>query len=269
LSEQPTERGAAIEVLYEDNHLLAVVKPPGIPSQEDESGDPDMLTLLKADLKARYNKPGNVYLGLVHRLDRPVGGAMLFAKTSKAASRLSEAVRSRSFGKTYAAVLDGLPQRKSGSLRHYLLKDAKTNTVRAYDRAVTGAKEALLDYEIIASGDGHALAAIRLHTGRSHQIRVQMATLGTPLAGDRKYGGGATRGGASERPSGSRNAVQHSTGASGLIVPEIALWSTFIAVPHPVTKELLIIRSLPPQDGAWSLWTPAQLSAAADRFVDD
>ncbi|MFS0722571.1 RluA family pseudouridine synthase [Paenibacillus sp. 1P07SE] len=247
MSGRGADLAPGIEILYEDNHLLAVSKPPGIPSQADESGDPDMLTLLKADLKERYSKPGNVFLGLVHRLDRPVGGAMLFAKTSKAASRLSDAVRSRSFGKTYAAVLTGAPAAASGSLRHYLLKDSKTNTVQAYDRAVAGAKEALLDYAVVAVGAGHALAAIRLHTGRSHQIRVQMSQLGTPLAGDRKYGG----------PSEAGNAV----------VPEIALWSTSITAPHPVTKELLVIRSQPPQRGAWQLWSPEQLSDAAERFL--
>ena len=238
--------GAGIQVLFEDNHLLVVSKPPGIPSQEDDSGDPDMLTLLKADLKERYNKPGNVFLGLVHRLDRPVGGAMLFAKTSKAASRLSEAVRSRSFGKTYAAVLAGIPASNSGSLRHYLLKDKSSNTVRAYDRPVSGAKEALLDYTVVATGSGCALAAVRLHTGRSHQIRVQMAQLGCPLAGDRKYG---------------------ASGGGSAVVPEIALWSTSISIAHPVTKEPLVIRSQPLQNGAWALWSPEQLSRASEHYL--
>ncbi|WP_020616593.1 RluA family pseudouridine synthase [Paenibacillus daejeonensis] len=241
------DAGTDIQVLYEDNHLLVVSKPPGIPSQEDESGDPDMLTLLKADLKERYNKPGNVFLGLVHRLDRPVGGAMLFAKTSKAASRLSDAVRSRSFGKTYAAVLAGVPASTSGSLRHYLLKDKSTNTVRAFDRPVAGAKEALLDYTVVAAGSGCALAAVRLHTGRSHQIRVQMAQLGCPLAGDRKYGG--------------------SSGGGNAVVPEIALWSTSISVAHPVTREPLVIRSQPPQNGAWTLWSPEQLTRASEHYL--
>ncbi|RXZ80184.1 RNA pseudouridine synthase [Paenibacillaceae bacterium] len=231
-----------IPILYEDNHLLAVVKPPGIPSQADDSGDEDMLTLLKSDLKRRYDKPGNVFLGLVHRLDRPVGGVMLFAKTSKAASRLSEAVRSRTFGKTYLAVLTGTPARTSGQLTHHLTKDSRTNTVQAFDHPVSGSKEARLDYRILATASGTALAYIRLHTGRSHQIRVQMAAIGCPLVGDRKYGS--------------------QSGTS--IVHNIALWSAAIEVAHPVTKEKLRISAAPLQQGSWAPWNEALLQAAVD-----
>ncbi|GGF89357.1 RluA family pseudouridine synthase [Paenibacillus abyssi] len=234
-----------IPVLYEDNHLLVVVKPPGIPSQEDESGDPDMLTLLKNDLKRRYNKPGNVFLGLVHRLDRPVGGVMLFAKTSKAASRLSEAVRSRSIGKTYAAVVNGQPAKPSGHLKHYLLKDSRTNTVRSFSNQVPASKEALLDYDTIATTGSRSLVAIRLHTGRSHQIRVQMAAIGCPLEGDLKYGKATSKG----------------------TYSEIALWSTSIVTTHPITKETLTFRSVPPHVSPWNTWTQSQLELAADRML--
>ncbi|MNV49464.1 Ribosomal large subunit pseudouridine synthase C [compost metagenome] len=137
-----------IEILYEDNHLLGVVKPVNVPVQEDATGDPDLLTLLKEDIKRRYDKPGNVFMGLVHRLDRPVGGAMIFAKTSKAASRLSENVRNRSFRKVYLTVVHGELPAPSGRLRNFLLKNAKTNTVTVVRQGMQDAKEAVLDYKL-------------------------------------------------------------------------------------------------------------------------
>lgn len=231
-----------IPILYEDNHLIAVVKPPGIPSQADDTNDPDMLTLVKADLKRRYDKPGNVFLGLVHRLDRPVGGAMLLAKTSKAASRLSDAVRTRKFEKRYIAVTDGIPARKQATLTHYLRKDSRTNTVTAFERSMPEAKEAVLTYAVIAESNGRALVAVRLHTGRPHQIRVQLAAVGCPLSGDRKYG--KTQGAA----------AAHDT---------VALWSAHIGTAHPVTKEWLTIGSLPPREGVWTQWTASMLEEAA------
>ncbi|AJY77105.1 RluA family pseudouridine synthase [Paenibacillus beijingensis] len=230
--------GTPIEVLYEDNHLLVVVKPPGIPSQEDESGDPDMLTLLKADLKVRHNKPGNVFLGLVHRLDRPVGGAMVFAKTSKAASRLSDSVRTRSFGKLYLAVVHGQPPAARANLKHYLHKDARRNIVTVYDTPAADAKEALLEYRTVSRSGGLSLVAVELHTGRPHQIRAQLAHIGCPLAGDSKYGAG----------SGPKT--------------DIALWSTLLSIPHPVTKEWMTFRSIPPLSEPWSRWTEDELFAA-------
>ncbi|WP_425414532.1 RluA family pseudouridine synthase [Paenibacillus pinihumi] len=236
-----------IPILYEDNHLLVVVKPPGIPSQEDESGDPDMLTLLKQDLKLRYNKPGNVFLGLVHRLDRPVGGVMLFAKTSKAASRMSEAVRSRSFDKTYAAVVTGHPGKNAARLKHYLVKDSRTNTVACFPSPAPGSKEALLDYATVASDSKYSLVAIKLHTGRPHQIRVQLASIGCPLAGDHKYGSSQSKPG-------------HSS---------IALWSTSIRVDHPVTKESMLFSSTPPLDKPWSIWSADVLEQAAGRMLGE
>lgn len=220
-----------IPVLYEDNHVLAVVKPVNVPTQEDASGDPDLLSLLKEDLKIRHNKPGNVFLGLVHRLDRPVGGAMIFAKTSKAASRLSESVRGRHFRKMYTAVLNGVPSAPQGRLTHYLLKDSHTNTVRAVRPGTAGAKEAILEYRVLGQADGLSLAQIKLHTGRSHQIRVQMQTIGCPLYGDQKYGGSLSRPG-----------------------QQLALWSLFAGAPHPVSKEDMSFHSLPPAQFPWSEW---------------
>ena len=179
-----------ITILYEDNHLLVVIKPQGVPSQSDKSGDEDMLSLLKAYIKEKYAKPGNVYLGLVHRLDRPTGGVMVFAKTSKAAARITEQIKDGTFSKRYLAVLTAKPQIKRSRLTHYLLKDQANNIVKVVPMTTTGAKKAVLDYNIIEDSDeeGLCLADIRLHTGRSHQIRVQMSTVGCPLYGDVKYG---------------------------------------------------------------------------------
>ena len=218
-----------IKVIYEDNHLLVVEKPVNIPSQKDETNDPDILTLLKDDIKNRYNKPGNVYLGLVHRLDRPVGGAMVFAKTSKAASRLSEQIRVREFKKVYLAVVHGVVGNSSGRLEHYLLKDEKTNMVSVVPQSVEGAKEAVLDYTVMANKDGLSLVRVNLHTGRSHQIRVQFSAIGHPLYGDQKYGAGLNKPG-----------------------QQIALWSNEITLKHPTLGEEMTFRSEPPEEKPWS-----------------
>ncbi|MGG4555006.1 RluA family pseudouridine synthase [Paenibacillus humicus] len=222
------------DILYEDNHLLGIVKPVNIPTQGDASGDPDLLSLLKEDIKERYQKPGNVYLGLVHRLDRPVGGAMIFAKTSKAASRLSESVRSRSFDKTYLAIVHGTPLKQQGRLTNTLLKNERTNTVSVVTKGTTGGKEAILDYEVIgtAAGDNLTLIRVTLLTGRPHQIRVQLSHIGCPLYGDQKYGQAFNKPG-----------------------QQIALWSLYVGFPHPVSKEQIHITSLPPDEAPWSLWS--------------
>lgn len=234
----PEERRREIPVLYEDNHLLVAVKPVNMPTQADESGDPDLLTALKEDLKLRHGKPGNVFLGLVHRLDRPVGGAMVFAKTSKAASRLSDAVRARAFGKRYLAVVHGSMPQPKGTLRHYLLKDSRTNTVKAVAAGShPDAKEAVLDYEVLQAAEGLSLVSIVLHTGRSHQIRVQMAESGCPLYGDQKYGAKVNRPG-----------------------QQLALWSVWVAFEHPTLRERMAFSSRPPGEYPWSLWAEEHLS---------
>jgi 23S rRNA pseudouridine1911/1915/1917 synthase len=219
-----------VPILYEDNHILVVVKPMNMPTQEDESGDVDLLTWLKQDLKQRYNKPGNVYVGLVHRLDRPVGGVMVFAKTSKAASRLSDQVRTRKLTKIYHAVVHGTPP-PSGRLTHFLLKDARTNTVRVADSTVAGAKEAILDYRVLSSGGGLSLVEVELMTGRPHQIRVQLSSLGCPLYGDQKYGSELNKPG-----------------------QQIALWAVQLGFQHPTLQEPVQFHSAPPAVHPWTVW---------------
>ncbi|MGD9156337.1 MAG: RNA pseudouridine synthase [Bacillota bacterium] len=219
------------EILYEDNHLLVVVKPVNVPVQSDSSGDLDLLTLVKADLKERHHKPGQVFVGLVHRLDRPVGGVMVFAKTSKAAARLAQQIRVRDFKKLYYAVVRGAPAVSSGRLTHYLRKDPQNNIVKIVAETVSGAKEAVLDYQVLESAAGLSLVRIDLQTGRSHQIRVQMATVGCPLYGDQKYGAKVSRPG-----------------------EQIALWAAEIEFKHPTRAERLRFAADPPREYPWTLF---------------
>ena len=211
-----------MRVLYEDNHIIVVEKEPNIPSQKDKTHDIDMLTLVKQYLKEKYNKPGNVYVGLVHRLDRPVGGIMVFAKTSKAASRLSEQIRNKEFKKRYLAVVDGKFNETSGILEDYLYKDERNNISKVVDQKKKNAKKAKLDYEVLNYDDKRnlSLVKINLYTGRHHQIRVQMANANHSLFGDQKYG---TRGKGKQ----------------------IRLWAYEVEFIHPVKKEKLIFRDLP------------------------
>lgn len=218
-----------IDIIFEDNHLLVVKKPVNIPTQKDKSNDSDMLTLLKEDIKKRYNKPGNVYLGLVHRLDRPVGGVMVFAKTSKAASRLSDQVRIRQFKKVYLAVVHGILDKLEGRLENYLLKDTRNNTVSVVKEDTPGGKLAVLDYKVEGIYNGFSLVKVSLHTGRPHQIRVQLANIGHPLYGDQKYGHGVNKPG-----------------------QQIALWSSEIAFVHPVLKQEMIFSCEPPEVEPWT-----------------
>lgn len=207
-----------IKVLHEDNHVLVAIKPAGVLSQADGSDAPDMLNLLKEYIKVKYNKPGAVYLGLLHRLDRPVSGVMVFAKTSKCASRISEQIRKREVEKRYRAVVEGVFQQKSGILRHYALKDERTNTTRIFEpgKAPKDAKEVKLEYEVVGTSEYNgkkiSLIDIKLHTGRSHQIRTQMQYIGHPLLGDAKYG-------------------------TSLYKGDIALMSYLIGFKHPITGE--------------------------------
>lgn len=217
-----------IPIIFEDNHLLVVTKPPNILSQGDYTGDVDMLTILKEDIKVRYKKPNNVYLGLVHRLDRPVGGVMVFAKTSKCAARLSEQIRNQRFKKIYMAVIHGKPKKEKDTLIHYLLKDNKTNIVSTVEKDVKGAKEAIIDYEVINTVKDLSLVKINLHTGRPHQVRVQFSAIGHPIYGDHRYG------------------VNHKRGKE-----QIALWAYEVSCEHPTLKERMSFTSLPESKEPW------------------
>lgn len=214
-----------IKIIYEDNHLLVAIKPQNIPVQEDESKDKDLLTMLKEYLVEKYNKPGKAYLGLVHRLDRPTGGVMVFAKTSKAAERLCEQIKTGEFEKTYLTVVDGEPRIKTDRLTHYLKKDEKTNTVKVCPALESGAKLAVLDYKVLETKEDLSLIKVKLHTGRSHQIRVQMKTLGTPVYSDLKYGKSKE----TKAPT------------------KMALWAVDLKFTHPTTKERMSFRVYPPQ----------------------
>lgn len=220
-----------IPIIYEDNHLLVVEKPVNIPVQEDRSEDLDVLTMLKEDIKVRYNKPGNVFLGLVHRLDRPVGGIMVFGKTSKAASRLSDAIRRQVFHREYLTVVRGVPKQQAGRLEHYLFKDNAKNKVHAVSKNHRRAKKAILDYEVLGSEDGLSLLKVKLLTGRSHQIRVQLAESGLPIYGDQKYG--------------------HHVNKVG---QQIALWAHTLEFPHTTSKEMMGFTSYPPNTFPWHIW---------------
>lgn len=178
----------SLHVLYEDNHLIAVYKPAGLLVQGDETGDNSLMDEVKAYLKETYQKPGNVFLGLLHRLDRPVSGIVLFAKTGKGASRLSEQFRSHTVEKRYVALVEGCPKEKSRTLIHYIKKNQQTNTVTVYDKEVPGSLYAELAYDVLTEGEVTSLVDVQLKTGRPHQIRSQLSRIGCPIVGDVKYG---------------------------------------------------------------------------------
>lgn len=177
-----------IRILYEDNHLIAVYKPAGILVQGDKTGDISLLDEVKEYLKQKYNKPGNVFLGLLHRLDRGVSGVILFAKTSKGAARLSEQFRNHTTKKIYHALVCGKPKKDKGTLVHWIKKDENKNKVEIFNKETAGALRAELDYEIIKSNGKNSIIKIILKTGRPHQIRAQMSAIGCPIMGDVKYG---------------------------------------------------------------------------------
>ena len=218
-----------IKILYEDNHIIVVEKIPNIPSQADKTEDIDMLTIVKQYIKEKYNKQGNVYLGLVHRLDRPVGGIMVFAKTSKAASRLSNQVREKVFKKKYLAVVDGKISESKGILEDYLYKDERNNISKVVNKDKKNAKFAKLEYKVLQYNEikDLSLLEINLYTGRHHQIRVQLANFGHSIFGDQKYG---TRG---------KN-------------KQIALWAYELTFEHPITKKQMTFKNFPTSKMGWS-----------------
>ncbi|MEG2460086.1 MAG: RNA pseudouridine synthase [Clostridia bacterium] len=216
-----------LNVLYEDNHIIVVEKMVRVPMQKDISEDISMIDIVKEYLKIKYNKPGNVYLGMVHRLDRMVGGIVVFAKTSKAMTRLSETIRTRKMAKKYLAVLNG-ELKGSGTLENYLVKNEKENMSSVCREDTKNAKLAVLDYSVIENANGYTLVDVNLHTGRHHQIRVQFTNIGHPLFGDQKYGQKINK-----------------------IGDNIALYAYSLSFAHPVSKEVLKFEKKPAKLGGF------------------
>ena len=218
-----------MQILYEDNHLIAVAKKAGDIVQGDKTGDVPLSDLVKAYLKEKYQKPGNVYLGVVHRLDRPVSGVCLFAKTSKALPRLNKMFAEReAVRKTYLAIVANKPPQQEGTLTHWLTRNEKQNTARAYDREVPHSKKAILDYRLVAQSERYFLLEVTLHTGRHHQIRCQLAKIGCPIKGDLKYGSPRSN------PDGS-----------------ISLHAWRLSLEHPVSHAPLTIEAPVPEERLW------------------
>ena len=209
-------------ILYEDNQIIVAVKPQNVPTQEDSSGDPDFLSVVKNYVKVKYNKPGNAFIGLVHRLDRPTGGVMVFARNSKSAERLCGQIAQGEFDKKYLAVTVGTPRDMRARLCNWLVKDEKENVVRVVPAKVEGAKYAELDYKVLEYNDKIALLDVSLYTGRSHQIRTQLSNMGNPVFGDAKYGGDTLKKGSN-----------------------LALWAYQLAFTHP-TKKTMVFKVFPP-----------------------
>jgi 23S rRNA pseudouridine1911/1915/1917 synthase len=218
----------AEHIIYEDNHLLAFHKPSGMLVQPNESEDDSLEVILKEFIKQRDAKPSNVYLGVIHRIDRPVSGLVIFAKTSKALVRMNELFKSRAMKKTYFALVKNKPALLSGKIESYLSKDPKTNKTKSYPKAINGAKIAQTEYELIGSSDSFHLLKVNPHTGRHHQIRVHLSKLGCPIGGDLKYGS------ARSNPDGS-----------------IYLHAKSLEFEHPVTKEIITLQCPIPKEGAW------------------
>ncbi len=217
-----------MQPLYEDNHIIIVSKESGEIVQGDKTGDKPLSETVKEYIKEKYHKPGNVFLGVVHRLDRPVGGVVVFARTSKALPRLNEMFRAGSVRKTYWAIVANEPPRTEGRLENWLVRNERQNKSYAYDREVPQSKKAVLDYRVIARGERYRLLEIRLHTGRHHQIRCQLAAMGCPIKGDLKYG--APR----SNPDGS-----------------ISLLARRVEFDHPVSHEHISVEAPLPADRLW------------------
>ncbi len=216
-------------VLYEDNHLIAVKKEPGSIVQSDKTGDETLAEEVKAYIKRKYKKPGDVFLGIIHRLDRPVGGVIVFARTSKALTRMNELFREKKISKTYWAIVEEKPPREDGQLVNWLKKNQEKNRSRAYDIEVKESKKAELTYRLMGRSKHYYYIEVHPKTGRHHQIRVQLAHLGCKIKGDVKYGAKRTNKDGS-----------------------IHLFARSLSFIHPVKKEKLIIRSNPPMDPLWN-----------------
>lgn len=217
-----------LQVLYEDNHIIAVNKRVGDIVQGDKTGDKPLSDVVKEYIKDKYNKPGEVFLGVVHRLDRPTTGIVIFARTSKALTRLNELFKNRETKKTYWTVVKKKPETNSGTLEHYLKRNEKTNTSKAYNKEVPDSKKASLDYTIIKELNNYVALEINLHTGRHHQIRAQLSAIGSPIKGDLKYG------------------FDRSNADGG-----IHLHARKLVFIHPVSKENIEIIAPVPDDVIW------------------
>ncbi len=222
---------APFTVLYEDNHLIAVNKQAGVLVQSDQTGDVPLSDLVKNYIKEKYQKPGEVFLGTIHRLDRPVSGLVLFARTSKALERMNELFRDRDVKKTYWAIVGKKPAEVEGKLQHWLVKNEATNTVRAFKKAMPGSQHAELDYKLIGQLERMSLLEVYPHTGRPHQIRVQLASMGCPIVGDVKYG-------------------YPNTNADG----NILLHGRALEFVHPVRKEKMSIEAPTPKTEGWNIF---------------
>ena len=229
-----------INIVYEDNHVIVAVKPPNMLSQADKTKDADILSQVKEYIRVKYKKPGNVYLGLVHRLDRPVGGLMVFARTSKAAARLSAQMREHEMGREYLCVTEGQVKDKF-TLINYLIQNERLNRVMVCDADERGAQEAILHGHCLARRNGTALCSLRLETGRKHQIRVQMKEMGAPLWGDHRYG-------------------------RGIPGQQIALWGYRLTFEHPTTKNIMTFQHLP-CGSVWNTYAD-ELTDMAIRFAN-
>ncbi len=217
-----------MEVVYEDNHLIVVNKNCSEIVQGDKTGDTPLSETLKLWLKEKYNKPGNVFVGVTHRLDRPVSGLVVFAKTSKALVRLNDMFRNGEVKKRYWAIVKQMPEQESAELVHYLVRNEKSNKSVAYDREKPNSKRAVLGYEVIARSDRYALLEVDLKSGRHHQIRCQLAKIGSPIKGDLKYG------------------AERSNPDGG-----ISLHARSVEFIHPVSKELISLTAPVPADKLW------------------
>ena len=215
-------------VVYEDNHIIVVNKTASEIVQADKTGDTPLSETVKQYLKEKYQKPGNVFLGVTHRLDRPVSGLVIFAKTSKALTRLNEMFRAGEVKKTYWAVVKNAPKESEGELVHFLVRNEKQNKSYAYDKEVPNSKKAVLDYRLIGRSDNYYLLEVDLKTGRHHQIRCQLAKMGCPIKGDLKYGSPRSN------PDGS-----------------IGLHARRVRFVHPVSKELIELKAPLPEGNLW------------------
>ena len=218
-----------LQVLFEDNHLLIVNKRAGDITQGDKTGDKPLSEIVKEYIKHKYNKPGNVYLGVVHRLDRPTSGVIIFARTSKALERLNKMLREKNIQKTYWAIIKNKPKKEKDTLVNYLKKNPKNNKSTAFSKEVSGSKKAVLHYTIIQKLENYTLLEIDLETGRHHQIRTQLSAIGCPIKGDLKYG----------------FARSNKDGS-------IHLHARKITFSHPVTKEKIQLFAPTPNDVIWN-----------------